>query len=70
MSDGTPEEHTMKAPFLLVIMAVFSDSYVSDVEEAFISNEIVPDTVRIAPKHIVNVSIHIGHLSANKHIKD
>lgn len=44
----------MKAIILLFVMAVSSSS--SEVEKAFTENAIVPDTLSIAPKKIVNVS--------------
>lgn len=41
-------------------LVVLSNSFVSaDVESAFIENEIVPDSLSVAPKQIVEVSVFI-----------
>lgn len=47
---------TMKSAFLVFAMAVFSDCYsASEVENVFTEHQVVPDTLRVAPKKIVNV---------------
>lgn len=41
---------------ILLVTAFVSISSAMEVEKAFIENKIVPDTVQVAPKKILNVS--------------
>lgn len=44
--------------FLLVIMTMFCNCDVSsDIEKSFTENEIIPDTLKTAPKKLLSVSI-------------
>lgn len=57
----TEMKTVMKTPLILVIMTALCESYTpAEVEKAFTDNEIVPDTLDVAPKKILNVSITKG----------
>lgn len=50
----------MKILLIIIIMSALCESSTpTEVEKAFIEHGIVPDTVSVAPKNILNVSIII-----------